>query len=131
MNNTHSRSQILTLVLIVLVGLLLACKKSETKPEEPISEVGDVLTLREEALQFLNLKTEKINLKSIPLEFSASAEISFNEKKLVQITSKVSGWVEKVYSFIGDRVLKGDTLVTIYSPEYLSAQSEFIQAEER
>lgn len=131
MKSIYSKSQILTIVLIVLLGSLSACKKTETLPEETVAETSDVLTLKEEALQSLNLKTEKVNLKSIPIEFSASGEFGFNEKKLVHITSKVSGWVEKVYTFIGDRAQKGDTLVTIYSTEFLSAQSEFIQAEER
>lgn len=131
MKPIYSKLQIQVLVLIILVGLFSACKKTETEPEETVAEAGDVLTLKEEALQSLNLKTEKVDLKSIPIEFSASGEFDFNEKKLVHITSKVSGWVEKINAFLGDRVRKEDTLVTIYSTDYLSAQSEFIQAEER
>lgn len=118
-------------LIILLLGLIVSCSKKEAKEEETSPANSDLLTLKEESLKLINLKTEKVSFKSIPVEFTASGVIGFNEKRLVHITSRVSGWVDKVSVFVGDRVQTGDTLVSIHSPEFLSAQGEFVQAEER
>ena len=118
-------------LIILLLGLLVSCSKKEAGEKETSPANSDMLTLKEESLKLIDLKTEKVSLKSIPVEFSASGVIGFNEKRLVHITSRVSGWVDKVYKFVGDKVRMGDSLVSIHSPEFLSAQGEFIQAEER
>ena len=122
---------IIFLSLILILAWSLSCKKSETQMEEEPPANTDVLTLKKESLELINLKTEEVSFKSIPLQFSCSGIVGFNEKRLVHITSRVSGWVEKVYKFGGDKVKASDSLVSIYSPEFLSAQGEFIQAEER
>lgn len=118
-------------LIILLLSLPVSCSKKEAGEKETSPANSDMLTLKEESLKLINLKTEKVSLKSIPVEFSASGVIGFNEKRLVHITSRVSGWVDKVSVFVGDKVQAGDTLVSIHSPEFLSVQGEFIQAEER
>jgi Cu(I)/Ag(I) efflux system membrane fusion protein len=131
MRGQYSILVLLLSVVLLITGYLVSCKENEIKEAEFPSTNTNIITLTQESLELINPRIEKVPLRSMPIGFTSSGRVGFNEKKLVHITSKVSGWVEKVYSFIGDRVLKGDTLVTIYSPEYLSAQSEFIQAEER
>ncbi len=131
MSVKYSKIITLGLSLILSLGLFLSCKKTQTTTEEESETTSDVITLKEESLKFLNLKTEKVGLRSVSLEFSCSGTVGFNEKRLVHITSRVSGWVDKVYAYVGDKVSTGDTLVSIHSPEFLSAQGEFIQAEER
>jgi len=127
----YLRFLICSTILILLLGLSVSCKKTETEEHQEPEGTPNIITLKVESLELFNLKTEKVALRLIPIQFTASGRIGFNEKKLVHITSRVSGWVEKVYAFVGDKVRAGDTLVSIYSPEFLSAQGEFIQAEER
>ena len=130
-NSRYLRIFICSTTLALLLGLSVSCKKTETEEHQESEGTPDIITLTEKSSELLNLKTEKVALRSIPIQFTASGRIGFNEKKLVHITSRVSGWVEKVYAFAGDKVRAGDTLVSIYSPDFLSAQGEFIQAEER
>jgi Cu(I)/Ag(I) efflux system membrane fusion protein len=117
--------------IISLIVIMLSCKKAEELKEKDSPANSGIITLTEESLKLIDLRIEEVGYKSIPIEFSASGGVGFNEKRLVHITSRVSGWVEKVYVFEGDKVDTGDSLVSIYSPEFLSAQAEFIQAEER
>ncbi len=113
----------------------VGCGKKEVQvgngEEHPEEHHSDVVTLTGEGIKLAGIKTEKVTRRNIPLEFSAAGKVGFNEKKLVHITSRVSGWVDEVFAFTGDRVKAGDSLACLYSPEFLSAQSEFIQAEER
>ena len=66
-----------------------------------------------------------------PLEriVRTSALIVPDEKRLYRVTTKVSGWVEQLFvSVTGQEVKKGDPLLTIYSPELVSAEQEFLTA---
>lgn len=55
--------------------------------------------------------------------------VQYDERSLGAVTTKVSGWVQKVYvSETGAQVHKGDRLFDLYSPELYSAQEEYLVA---
>ncbi len=60
-----------------------------------------------------------------------SGEIQANPLKMAHVSARVSGTVQAVTAIAGDRVLRGKALATIYSPEFLAAQSDFLLAHER
>ncbi|KPL02917.1 MAG: hypothetical protein AMJ73_08015 [candidate division Zixibacteria bacterium SM1_73] len=91
---------------------------------------GKVL-LSPESQSLAGIKTEKVEITSLAKKMLATGKITFNQKKLSHITSRVSGRTEKVFAFLQSKVEAGQPLVSLYSPEYLTAQSEYIQAEER
>ena len=52
-----------------------------------------------------------------------------NETALTDVTTKFTGWIEKLYvDSTGKEVKKGDPLFDIYSPDLYSAQNEFLLA---
>ena len=66
-----------------------------------------------------------------PLEriVRTSALIVPDEKRLYRVTTKVGGWVDQLFvSVTGQEVKKGDPLLTIYSPELVSAEQGFLTA---
>ncbi|MGC8810859.1 MAG: efflux RND transporter periplasmic adaptor subunit, partial [bacterium] len=49
--------------------------------------------------------------------------------RLVTISPKIGGWIEELYvDFTGKYVRQGEPLLTIYSPELVSAQAEYLLA---
>ncbi len=55
--------------------------------------------------------------------------VTFDERNLTIITTKVDGWVERLYvNATGDPVRKGQTLLSIYSPELVTTQEEYLLA---
>lgn len=59
----------------------------------------------------------------------AAARVTLDETKIAKVQSKLEGWIEKVaVNFTGKLVQKGDPLLTIYSPEALATQQEFLLA---
>jgi Cu(I)/Ag(I) efflux system membrane fusion protein len=55
--------------------------------------------------------------------------IDYDEKRLVTISPKIGGWIEKLFvDFTGKYVKRGEQLLTIYSPELVSAQEEYLIA---
>lgn len=88
------------------------------------------ILLSPESQSLAGIKAEEVNIKSLPRKVLATGKVTYNEKKLSHITSRVSGRIEKVFVFLQSKVEAGEPLVSLYSPEYITAQSEYIQAEE-
>ena len=54
-----------------------------------------------------------------------------DETRVRHVHTKISGWVEKLYvNFTGQAVRQGEPLLTIYSPELLASQEEYLRAME-
>jgi membrane fusion protein, copper/silver efflux system len=55
--------------------------------------------------------------------------MAYDETKIARIHPKFEGWIEKVWvDFTGKLVEKGQPLISIYSPELLQTQQEFLLA---
>jgi RND family efflux transporter MFP subunit len=87
----------------------------------------------------INISPEKqqlIGVKFAAAEMSAGIDtvravgkIAQDETKITRVHPKIEGWIEKVYvDFTGQLVKKGDPLLTIYSPEMLASEQEFLLA---
>lgn len=56
-------------------------------------------------------------------------EVMIDEESLVEVNSRISGWVEVLHvAFDGAPVKRGDPLLEIYSPELVTTQEEFLLA---
>lgn len=59
----------------------------------------------------------------------AVARLAYDETKIVRIHTKVEGWIENVYvDFMGKQVTKGQPLISVYSPDLLQTQQEYLLA---
>jgi RND family efflux transporter MFP subunit len=61
--------------------------------------------------------------------FRAVGKVAFDETKIARVHARIEGWVDQVYvDFIGKLVDKGQPLLTIYSPELVASQQEYLLA---
>lgn len=59
----------------------------------------------------------------------AVGRVAFDETKMVRINPKIDGWIEDVYvDFTGKLVNKGQPLLSIYSPDLVQTQEEYLLA---
>jgi RND family efflux transporter MFP subunit len=122
------------LLVITLAFSLSGCraKKAEERATEPQnSATPSVITLTEDAMRVAGIQIETAELRDIPLKVYAAGDVAFNQKRLMNLTSRVAGRVENVFAFVGDRVKEGDLLLSLYSPDFLTSQAEFLQVGER
>ncbi|HEU4340369.1 MAG TPA: efflux RND transporter periplasmic adaptor subunit [Candidatus Binatia bacterium] len=55
--------------------------------------------------------------------------ITYDETKVTHVHSKIEGWIDKLYiNYTGKLVEKGQPLFTIYSPDLLATQQEYLLA---
>jgi len=59
----------------------------------------------------------------------AVGKLTYDETRMARIHPRIEGWIEHVYvDFTGKQVKKGEALLTVYSPELVSAQQELLIA---
>ena len=59
----------------------------------------------------------------------AAARVTLDETRIAKVQTKLEGWIDQVFvDFTGKLVKKGDPLLTIYSPEALATQQEYLLA---
>ena len=79
--------------------------------------------------QLINLKIVEVSGQHVMKNIHTVGILQYDETKVSKIHSKIEGWVEKVYvDYTGKFVSKGQRLFSIYSPELVATQQEYILA---
>ncbi|MGA7159552.1 MAG: efflux RND transporter periplasmic adaptor subunit [Bacteroidota bacterium] len=90
---------------------------------------GSVIKIDPVTIQNIGVTTEPAELRNLSKKIRATGKIDYDETKLYSITSKVMGYVERLYiDYTGQAVHKGEALMEIYSPELVETQQEYLQA---
>lgn len=80
-------------------------------------------------LQSMGVRTAKVEVRPLSRIIRAVGKVTYNERQLYLINTKVGGWVERLYvKAAGDPIRKGQPLLSIYSPELVSTQREYLLA---
>jgi Cu(I)/Ag(I) efflux system membrane fusion protein/cobalt-zinc-cadmium efflux system membrane fusion protein len=80
-------------------------------------------------LQSMGVRTAKAEVRPLTRTIRAVGIVNYDEKKLAVVTTKVNGWVDRLYAkATGEPLRKGQPLISIYSPELVSAQREYLLA---
>ena len=59
----------------------------------------------------------------------AAARVTLDETRIVKVQTRLEGWIDRVFAdFTGKYVKKGDALATVYSPDALATQQEYLLA---
>jgi Cu(I)/Ag(I) efflux system membrane fusion protein len=85
--------------------------------------------LTPEKQQLIGVRTTEVRRRRLDRTLRTSGRIEADETKIARIHVKIAGWVEKVYvDYEGKLVKKGQPLFTVYSPELVSTQQEYLIA---
>ena len=79
--------------------------------------------------QLIGVTTATVQREPLFRTVRAVAQLTADETKLSKIHLKVSGWIEQVYvDYVGKLVKQGEPLFTLYSPELVSTEQEYLIA---
>jgi len=80
-------------------------------------------------VQNIGVKTEIVMQRKLTHTIRTTGRVDYDETKQTYITTKFSGWIEKLYvDYTGKPVQKGQLLFEVYSPELVAVQQEYLQA---
>jgi Cu(I)/Ag(I) efflux system membrane fusion protein len=79
--------------------------------------------------QLIGVRSAPASVAVLGQEIRAVGTVGYDERGLTQVTLKTSGWVREVFvDSIGRPVRKGEPLFTLYSPDLLATQDEYLLA---
>ncbi len=107
-----------------------AQKKSELHTKKLKSILGySVVSIDPERVQLLGISTEKIKVRDLTKKIRTIGVINVDERRIAHVQTKFSGWIEELYvDFIGMPVKNNQPLFSVYSPELLATQEEYLIA---
>ncbi|GEA04973.1 hemolysin D [Alteromonas sp. KUL17] len=77
----------------------------------------------------MGVKVAPVSIGTLQKTVTAVGNVAYDEESIVHIHPRVSGWVDRLFiKSQGEQVEKGQALYTLYSPELVSAQEEFVLA---
>jgi len=87
------------------------------------------VTIDTQRQQLIGLRTAQVAEGDLGGELRTVGRVAVDETRVRKVTVKVEGFVERLYvDFIGKPVAKGQPLFSFYSPEFVSAQQEYLLA---
>ncbi len=82
-----------------------------------------------ERADLAGVRTVAATADSLVTTIRAVGSVAPDETRIRHVTTKVDGWVEKLYvNAIGQSVKVGQPLFELYSPELLASQEEYVRA---
>jgi Cu(I)/Ag(I) efflux system membrane fusion protein len=81
--------------------------------------------------QLIGVKTEEVKEQEIETGLRAAGTVDYDERRIRQVHLRVSGWITDLQAdYTGKPVKKGEPLLTLYSPDLVATQEEYLLAQE-
>ncbi len=109
-----------------LKGLTMESVRKEGKVQEI---APGTVQISPERQQLIGVRIGTVEKRPLQKVIRTVGRIDYDEKRIGIVSPKISGWIEDLYvDFTGQFVRKGEPLLTIYSPELVSTQEEYLLA---
>ncbi len=101
----------------------------KTENSVPEGQASVMLTPKKQKL--IGVRTASVEKKKMGKVIRTVGRVDYNETTLTTVTTKVSGWIEKLdVDYTGRAVQKGEPLFSLYSPELVQTQEEYLLAKQ-
>lgn len=108
-------------------GMKMEENKGVETSESPKGFTG--VQISPERQQLIGVKTDKVTTRKLAGDIRTVGTIEANETKIAQVSIKFSGWIKDVFvDYVGRYVRRGEPLFTVYSPDLVSTQQEYLLA---
>jgi len=109
-----------------LKGLNMQSIQKEGKVQEI---TPGTVQISPERQQLIGVRFGTVERRTLQKVTRTAGRIDYDEKRIGTVAPKISGWIEDLYvDFTGQFVRQGEPLLTIYSPELVSTQEEYLLA---
>lgn len=87
------------------------------------------VTVSPERQQLVGIRTAAAEIRPMVKKIRTVGIVAVDETRVVQVFSKVEGWIETLLvNYTGKLVQQGQPLFTLYSPDLVSTQEEYLLA---
>ncbi|HEY1304274.1 MAG TPA: efflux RND transporter periplasmic adaptor subunit [Vicinamibacterales bacterium] len=87
------------------------------------------VTLDTRRQQLIGVRIVAARRTMLSPEVRAAGTVTFDETRQVEINTRVDGWIRELYAdYTGRPIHQGEPLFTLYSPDVISTQNEYLLA---
>ena len=100
---------------------------TEDSTGEPM--IPGAVMISPEKQQLMGVRTTTVQRETLFRTIRTTGQVAADETRIAHVHVKVSGWIDRVYvDFVGQLVKKGQPLFTLYSPDLVATQEEYLIA---
>jgi len=104
-----------------------ASQAASTMHETPLAPIQ----LTPQRMQSIGIVLGKVESKPVNSELRLYGNVQVDERRQAYVQTRFAGWIRKVYAdATGNFIGKGQPLFTVYSPDLVSTQQEYLLAKE-
>ena len=108
-------------------GMKMEEEKGIETPQSPEGFTGVQIT--PEKQQLIGVKTDEAATRKLIRDIRTVGIIEADETKIARVSIKFSGWIKDMFvDYVGKYVKRGEPLFTVYSPELVSTEEEYLLA---
>ena len=101
------------------------------RPSEDSAPKLTPVQLSPQRLQAIGVKTAVVEMQVVNYELRVPGNVDVNEQQLSYVQTRFPGWIQKVFANATYQyVRKGQPLFTIYSPDLVSTEQEYLLAKQ-
>ncbi|MBQ0733557.1 efflux RND transporter periplasmic adaptor subunit [Aquimarina celericrescens] len=124
-----------TIHIIFILGILLSlwnCGEKNNQSKETVTEViDDRIQVTEAQFEQSNMTLGSLEEKLFPTVINVNGMIDVPPENRALVSAQVGGYIKKLPLLIGDKVYKGQVLITIENPEFVIMQQEYLEVKEQ
>ena len=92
-------------------------------------QVAPAITLSSDKMQLIGVRMAVAEFRTLDKQIRTLGRVEVDETRLAFVNTKVAGWVKKLFvDYTGKEVKKGQPLLSLYSPDLVTAQEEYLLA---
>ena len=113
------------LAIFILSAVFISCK--EHKTEENAVVDSDLISVTDTQFQSVGMAIGNPSEQNFDETVKASGKVDVPPQNRSQITSFIGGYVKSTQLLVGDKVVKGQPLLTLENTEFLDIQKEYLE----
>jgi len=109
---------------------LVAVYEGDKQPGQTAATNADnAVQVSPEKQQLIGVEYGTAEYENVTATVQAAARVTLDETRISKVQTRIEGWVDRVFAdFTGKYVTKGEPMLTVYSPDALATEQEYLLA---
>ncbi|MGB3142817.1 MAG: efflux RND transporter periplasmic adaptor subunit [Maribacter sp.] len=123
------QNNIYKIIMLVFIATLWSCGSNEKQAEVPADLSDDRIQVSQEQFDHSGMKLDVITEQSFPTTVNVTGMIDVPPENRAVVSATMGGYIKTTPLLIGDKVKKGQKLVTIENPEFVTMQQQYMEVD--
>jgi membrane fusion protein, copper/silver efflux system len=102
---------------------------SSAPPTRPTGASDKAIYISPARQQLIGVRTAPVTHEALDTTIRTMGVLAYDETRTTMVHTKVAGWIDREYvNFVGQPARRGQALFTVYSPDLVATQNEYLLA---